>query len=160
MPYECATCDKKFRYKISLRTHKCSGLVGIPEIQPSLPPPLTSNDIETLPAIEDLLNLDCSRALDEFVTESYNRMGIFDSNEPSVGIISAPEQLTANNNYFHYAIDAEPNVSNQAHEHQPFEHEASNVTPLPTIQELLPPSTHPETSIDTIHELFLGHHQY
>lgn len=167
LPYDCKTCDKKFRYKISLRTHKCTGVVtvvqemhqsSLPEpALPPTPPTMPSNDIETLPAVDDLLNLDCSQALDEFVTESYNRMGIVDSNDSAIGHVS--DQSLINSNFFPYNIDASPaiqNHTNHVQEHQPFGH----IPRLPSMQELLSPSSHQQPSMDAINELFLCHDEY
>lgn len=64
MPYECTRCLNKFRYKISFRTHKCSGA------------PTASTSAEV---VDDSVALACPKALDEFVNESYNRMGIVDA---------------------------------------------------------------------------------
>lgn len=118
-----------------------------------------------MPAVEDLLNLDCSRALDEFVTESYNRMGIVDVNESSIGHVSGQPLMTSN--YFHYTInpenvivqDAANQVQAQQHQ-QPFGPVSPNIVRLPSMQELLSPSSQQQPSIDVINELFLCHDEY
>lgn len=66
MPYECTACGNRFRYKISLRTHKCVG--------PHSPQTPSSSAIE-----ESTATFNCPKAIDDFVNESYNRMGIIDS---------------------------------------------------------------------------------
>lgn len=96
MPYSCNTCDGKFRYKISLRTHKCTGFVSpvitennLQQTQAAAVAATVSTsslnrsdddtmvesktDQETVPCME--------QTLDEFITESCNRMGIVDHNE-------------------------------------------------------------------------------
>lgn len=136
-------------------------MATVQEIQPALPPALPSNDIETLPAVDDLLNLDCSRALDEFVTESYNRMGIVDSNETTIENVSGQPLLTSN--YFHYNIDATNNVPGHTEpieEHQPFGNTSSSIARLPSMQEFLSPTSHQQQSIDAMDELFLCHDEY
>lgn len=163
LPYDCKTCDKKFRYKISLRTHKCTGAVTAPtEIQavsvPSAPPAVPPNDIESMPVVDDLLNLDCSRALDEFVTESYNRMGIVDATETGTVGNHSDAPLMANN-FFNYNITAD-NDSHFGEVQRPFEHHPPSTTRLPSMQELLAPSSQQQSSIDAINELFLCHSEY
>lgn len=137
-------------------------MAAIQEIQPPLPPPLPSNDIETLPAVEDLLNLDCSRAIDEFVTESYNRMGIVDPHESTIE--NVPGQLSLTTNYFHYNIDATNNdpghTGEHQEKHQPFENISSNIARLPSMREFMSPTSHQQPSIDAINELFLCHDEY
>lgn len=81
MPYNCITCDRKFRYKISLRTHKCTGFAVKCESEQMTTMATTvnndmtfvTNDQETKPCTE--------QTLDEFITESCNRLGIVDHNE-------------------------------------------------------------------------------
>lgn len=136
-------------------------VAAAPEIQLASLPLAPSNDIETLPAVEDLLNLGCSRALDEFVTESYNRMGIVDSDESTIENVSGQPLLTSN--YFHYNIDATNNVPSHiepVQEHHLFGNISSSVARLPSMQEFLSPSSHQQPSIDAMNELFLCHDEY
>lgn len=72
MPYNCVTCDKKFRYKISLRTHKCAGYVVSENISPLV------NDDATFMDNDHQNMSTCAQSLDELITESCNRMGIVD----------------------------------------------------------------------------------
>lgn len=160
LPYECKTCDKKFRYKISLRTHKCNGGVSIVhDIQPTTTaPPSTTVDIEqSLPAVDDLLNLDCAQALDEFVTESYNRMGIVDHSEPPIG--NHTDGTLLPNGYFNYALPTVPSLTQPNQAHQPFGN-STNGTSLPSMQEFLATATHQQSTIDAMNELFLCHDEY
>lgn len=71
MPYECTTCKNRFRYKISLRTHKCVGPSSSTQAAAHLPSNPTTDEGNSV--------LNCPKALDDFVNESYNRMGIIDS---------------------------------------------------------------------------------
>lgn len=71
MPYNCVTCDKKFRYKISLRTHKCSGFVGNGHTS------AINNDVTFMENDQQSITT-CSQSLDELISESCNRMGIVD----------------------------------------------------------------------------------
>lgn len=76
MPYNCNICDKKFRYKISLRTHKCTGKKETESTAPM------NNDSElTFIANDQETQLSSEQILDEFITESCNRLGIVDHNE-------------------------------------------------------------------------------
>lgn len=78
MPYNCVTCDKKFRYKISLRTHKCAGFVAVDETSA----PVT-NDATTFMDSDHQNVSTCAQSLDELITESCNRMGIVDQTDPN-----------------------------------------------------------------------------
>lgn len=84
MPYNCTMCDKKFRYKISLRTHKCSGFIANESTSAR-----NNNDDATFMDNnnnndDDQRNLSaCSPSLDELISESCNRMGIVDQIDPN-----------------------------------------------------------------------------
>lgn len=90
MPYECVTCDKKFRYKISLRTHKCTGFVSN-EHTTATPTTTTAAATTTKTTVNDdavtFMDNDqqnmstCQQSIDELITESCNRMGIVDRTE-------------------------------------------------------------------------------
>lgn len=89
MPYDCEKCDKKFRYKISLRTHKCTGYGenNVNKQQQQQQPQQSSPHVHiaTDAIIDDTTandpDLHCSQSLDEFITESCNRMGLADTSE-------------------------------------------------------------------------------
>lgn len=77
-------CDKKFRYKISLRTHKCSGFIAN---EASTSVRNNNNDTTTTTTFmdnDDQQNMSaCSPTLDELISESCNRMGIVDQIDPN-----------------------------------------------------------------------------
>lgn len=77
MPYNCVTCDKKFRYKISLRTHKCAGYVVADDTSAAT----VNNDATFMDSVDHQNMSTCTQSLDELITESYNRMGIVDQTE-------------------------------------------------------------------------------
>lgn len=148
MPYECTTCDQKFRYKISLRTHKCTGFVNNNDMPSPVTPSLIENNIDT-PDIS--LNLGSSQALDEFVTESYNRMGIVDHNDQTNGFFhtihnNAMENQIQNNNSqfamnedFHMpslTFHLEDNKFSYSHDDIPVQ--ASTPNRLPSMSEIFP----------------------
>lgn len=99
MPYNCVTCDKKFRYKISLRTHKCTGFIGNECTSATITTTITTATTKAASATAPVtttstttVNNDavafidndqqsmasCQQSLDELITESCNRMGIVD----------------------------------------------------------------------------------
>lgn len=108
MPYKCEYCQKRFRYKVSQRTHKCNGN-GVPQLQmPTLSlSPLgvqspSSLDAENLikslldnppvPAVDSVSVLEeqeslssLTRSIDEFVLQSCHKLGITgDNNDSSI----------------------------------------------------------------------------
>lgn len=99
-------CDKKFRYKISLRTHKCSGFI-VAEHKSPLDNETTfisnehrSNNMST-----------CSQSLDELITESCNRMGIADQTEPNPSELPTYSTTTtgdidSNTSMLHFECDS------------------------------------------------------
>lgn len=79
MPYDCTRCDKKFRYKISLRTHKCIGLtVPVHSLAANNDATFMDNNNNNNNSGQQSLSSTCSPSLDELISESCNRMGIVD----------------------------------------------------------------------------------
>lgn len=78
MPYNCLACDKKFRYKISLRTHKCAGFASVEHKSSTV-----NNDAVTFIDSDQQSMSTCQQSLDELITESCNRMGIVDRSDPN-----------------------------------------------------------------------------
>lgn len=81
MPYKCTACEKSFRYKVSQRTHKClaqpPGTVVRQTgdlLQKLIQSVSLGNNIDdTIDGSDkDFLN----QSLDEFVKESYDKIGI------------------------------------------------------------------------------------
>lgn len=87
MPYNCVTCDKKFRYKISLRTHKCTGFTSNEHEHTTTT--TVNNDAVTFIDNNQQSMSTCQQSLDELITESCNRMGIVDRTEPNQSESSA-----------------------------------------------------------------------
>lgn len=96
MPYDCMTCDKKFRYKISLRTHKCTGFISNERTSTTtsaeaMATTTAAAETETSMSNEAVTFIDndqqsmssYQQLLDELITESYNRMGIVDHTDPN-----------------------------------------------------------------------------
>lgn len=81
MPYNCNICDKQFRYKISLRTHKCTGKK---ETELTGPQNNDNNTELTFIANDPETQLSSEQILDELITESYNRLDIVDHNESNL----------------------------------------------------------------------------
>lgn len=81
MPYNCVTCDKKFRYKISLRTHKCIGFMTNEHTSATVA--TIDNDTAFMDNNEQQTISTCSQSLDELISESCNRMGIVDQTDPN-----------------------------------------------------------------------------
>lgn len=96
MPYKCDVCQKRFRYKVSQRTHKCSGLSIPAEMKGgqsiSTSPPIisTENVLKSLLDNAAISHVEASttgfddqeslsmltRSIDEFVLESCQLLGI------------------------------------------------------------------------------------
>lgn len=106
MPYECNTCETKFRYKISLRTHKCTKYMGnertavttttatattntattttkaaaAAAASPIVKTSKTVNDDAVMTFMDNdqpsMSTCQHQQSLDELITDSCNRMGI------------------------------------------------------------------------------------
>lgn len=91
MPYNCVTCDKKFRYKISLRTHKCAGYV----VSDDATSATVNNDATFMDSDHQNMST-CTQSLDELITESCNRMGIVDQTDSNHHEASSPTSSYVN----------------------------------------------------------------
>lgn len=116
MPYNCTTCDKKFRYKISLRTHKCDGIIIATEQTSML-----NNDTAAIVNNHDqkTMSASCLQSMDEHISESCHRMIIVDQTDPN-----QPDELTT------YAATTENDVINSDQSMIHFECDSFNLNDL------------------------------
>ena len=89
MPYKCTACDKSFRYKVSQRTHKCTAQppgtvvrqVDLLQklLQSSAVSPINDGNVQKNDETDMI-----SKSLDDFVKESYAKMGLEIENSPYI----------------------------------------------------------------------------
>lgn len=85
MPYKCAACSKTFRYKVTLKTHKCNSALA------ESPGKLDDIEIQSIPEpngeLPEFLNFPVTNNngkkdeefdVDEFIAQSCDKMGILE----------------------------------------------------------------------------------
>lgn len=82
MPYKCQACSKTFRYKVTLKTHKCSSAVALSPVQNE---DIEAESIQEPNVLPEFLNFPATNIkkdeefdVDEFIAQSCDKMGILE----------------------------------------------------------------------------------